>query len=226
SKGFQIESQEFYDEVCRLAYDHDFIVATHAIGDGGCRLVLDTYEKFLKGKNDRRWRIEHAQIVAPDDFDRFSLLSVIPSIQATHCTSDMEWVEERLGKERLKGACAYQTLLKQNGWLPNGTDFPVEDTDPLYTYFASVFRTNHNNEPAGGWHPEEGLTREQALRSMTIWPAKASFEENVKGSIEPGKFADFVVLDTDLMTASPGEVLNAKILNTWIAGEEVFKTSH
>lgn len=226
SRGFQIEPQEFYDELCSLAYEHDFIVATHAIGDGGCRLVLDTYEKFLKGKNERRWRIEHAQIVAPDDIKRFAAFSIIPSIQATHCTSDMGWVEERLGKRRLTGAYAYQTLLKQNGWLPNGTDFPVEDIDPLYTFFASVFRTNHNHVPEGGWHPEEGLTREQALRSITIWPAKASFEEDVKGSIEKGKYADFVVLDTDLMNASPEEVLNAKIESTWIAGEKVYDANY
>lgn len=222
TRGFQTNSRDFIDSICRLALNHDFIVATHAIGDGGNRLVLDIYEKYLKGRNDRRWRIEHAQIIAPEDFKRFASLSVIPSIQATHCTSDMGWVEERLGKERLKGAYAYQTLLQQNGWLPNGTDFPVEDINPLYTFHASVFRTGHNNEPNGGWYPKEALTREQALRSMTIWPAKASREEQVKGSIEPGKIADFVVLDIDLMTAQPEEIIGAKIRSTWIAGTKVF----
>jgi len=220
--GLQIEPQEFYDKICQLALENNFIVATHAIGDGGNRLVLDTYAKYLKGKNDRRWRIEHAQIINPDDFHKFADFSVVPSVQATHCTSDMYWAGERLGEERLEGAYAYQTLLQQNGWLPNGTDFPVENIEPLFTFYASVFRTDHKGWPEGGWHKNEGLSREQALRSMTIWGAKASFEENEKGSLEPGKYADFVILDTDLMTATPQEVLDLKVEGTWVNGEKVF----
>lgn len=220
--GLQIETQEYYDKICQLALDNNFIVATHAIGDSGNRLVLETYGKFLKGKNDRRWRIEHAQIINQEDFPKFAEFSIVPSIQATHCTSDMTWAENRVGKERIKGAYAYQTLLKQNGWLPNGTDFPVENIEPLFTFFSSVFRTDHFGTPEGGWHLYEGLTREQTLRSMTIWAAKAAFEENEKGSLEPGKFADFVILDTDLMVAAPQEVLKTQIESTWIAGERVF----
>ncbi len=223
NSGLQIETQEYFDRICQLAYDNNFVVATHAIGDSANRFVLNTYGKFLKGKNDRRWRIEHAQVVNPADFGKFAGFSVVPSIQATHCTSDMYWVGERLGEERLKGAYAYQTLLKQNGWLPNGTDFPVENIQPLLTFYASVFRTDHNGWPEGGWHIDEGLTREQTLRSMTIWAAKASFEENEKGTLEPGKYADFVILDIDLMTASPEDVLNAKIESTWVGGEKVFE---
>ncbi len=222
NRGLQIEPQEYYDTICQLAYDNNFIVATHAIGDGGNRLVLGTYGKYLKGKNDRRWRIEHAQVIHPDDFQKFADYSIIPSIQATHCTSDMNWAGDRLGKERLQGAYAYQNLLQQNGWLPNGTDFPVEYIHPLYTFYASVFRTDHNGIPEGGWQPEESLSREQALRSITCWAAKASFEEKEKGSIEPGKYADFVILDTDLITAKPDEVLKARVESTWIAGEKVF----
>ncbi len=222
NKGLKLQTQEDYDKICRLAYNNNYIVATHAIGDGGNRLVLDTYAKFLKGKNDRRWRIEHAQIVHPDDFQKFADFCVIPSIQTTHCTSDMYWVKDRLGEVRTKGAYAYQTLLKQNGWLPNGTDFPVENIEPMFTYYAAVFRTDHEGWPEGGWHIEEGLTRKQALRSMTLWSAKASFEENEKGSLEPGKYADFVIMDTDLMKATPQGVLNAKVESTWIAGEKVF----
>lgn len=220
--GLQIETQEYYNKICQLAYDNNFIVATHCIGDSANRLMLNTYAKFLHGKNDRRWRIEHSQIIHPDDFHKFAEYSVIPSIQATHCTSDMYWADERLGEQRLKGAYAYRTLLQQNGWLPNGTDFPVENIDPLFTFYASVFRTDHEGWPDGGWHKEEGLTREQTLRSMTIWGAKASFEENIKGSLEPGKYADFVFLDTDLMEASPQEVLNTNIESTWVNGEKVF----
>jgi predicted amidohydrolase YtcJ len=222
NRGLQIETQEYYDKICQLAFNNNYIMATHAIGDSANRLVLNTYGRFLKGKNDRRWRIEHAQIINPDDFAKFAEFSIVPSIQATHCTSDMSWAENRVGAERIKGAYAYQTLLTQNGWLPNGTDFPVENIEPLFTFFASVFRTDHEGKPEGGWQMENGLTREQALRSMTIWAAKASFEENEKGSLEPGKMADFIILDTDLLTASPQQVLHANIESTWIGGEKVF----
>jgi hypothetical protein len=223
NKGIQIEAQEYYDELCQLAYDSNFAVATHCIGDGANRLMLDTYGKFLKGENDRRWRIEHAQIIHPDDMEKFARYSIVPSVQATHATSDMYWAGDRLGEERLNnGAYAYQTLLNQLGWLPNGTDFPVEEIYSLFTFYASVFRADHTGRPEGGFLMEEALSREQTLRSITHWPAKASFEENEKGSIEPGKWADFVILDTDLMTASPQEVLDAKIESTWIAGEKVF----
>jgi hypothetical protein len=134
----------------------------------------------------------------------------------------MPWVEDRVGAERIKGAYSYQTLLRQLDWIPNGTDFPVENIQPLFTFFSSVFRTDQKGWPKRGWRMEEGLSREQALRSMTIWGAKASFGENEKGSLETGKWADFIILDTDLMTASPKEVLDAKILSTWSAGENVF----
>nr|WP_321487650.1 amidohydrolase [uncultured Draconibacterium sp.] len=223
NNGLQIETQDYYDMICQLAYDNNFVVATHAIGDGGNRLMLDTYGKFLKRKNDRRWRIEHAQIINPDDFKKFAEFSVVPSIQPTHCTSDMPWAEERLGTERIKGAYAYQTLLQQNGWLPAGTDFPVENIYPLYTFYSAVFRTDHEGWPEGGWHKDEGLTREQTLRAMTSWAAKSSFEEDEKGQLVPGMWADFVILDIDLMKAEPKEVLNTKILSTWSAGEKVFE---
>jgi predicted amidohydrolase YtcJ len=224
NKGIQIEAQEYYDYICQLAYDNNFAVATHCIGDGANRLMLDIYGKFLKGENDRRWRIEHAQIIHPDDIEKFARFSIVPSVQATHATSDMYWAGDRLGDARLSnGAYAYQTLLNQLGWLPNGTDFPVEEIYPLFSFYASVFRTDHSGWPEGGFLPEEALTREQALRSMTIWPAKASFEENEKGSLEPGKWADFVVLDTDLMTVSQQDVIDANIESTWIAGENVFE---
>ena len=222
NKGLQMADTGYFQNICKIAYNNNYIVATHCIGDEANRLMLNTYANVLKGKNDRRWRIEHAQIIHPNDFDLFGKFNIIPSIQATHCTSDMAWAEDRVGPERIKGAYSYQTLLKQNNWLPNGTDFPVESIEPLYTFFASVFRTDHNNLPEGGWRTEEGLTREQALRSMTIWAAQASFEENEKGSLEPGKYADFVVLDIDLMTANPQDILNAMVESSWIGGERVF----
>lgn len=221
--GLQIADQEYYDEVCKLAYDNNYAMATHAIGDAANRLMLDTYGKFLKEKNDRRWRIEHSQIIHPNDFEKFAKYSIVPSIQATHATSDMPWAADRVGDERIKGAYSYQTLLKQLGWLPNGTDFPVENIEPIFTFYSSVFRIDHKGEPKGGWRIDEGLTREQTLRSMTTWAAKSSFEENEKGSLTPGMWADFIILDTDLMKASPKEVLDTKILSTWSAGEKVFE---
>lgn len=222
NSGLQMAPQQFYDDICKLAYDNNFQVATHCIGDGANRMILNTYGKYLKGENDRRWRIEHAQIVHPHDFNLFGKYSVVPSIQATHATSDMDWATDRVGGERIKGAYAYQQLLQQLGWLPNGTDFPVEEIYPLYTFYSSVFRIHHDETPAGGFQMENALSREQTLRSMTLWGAKASFEENLKGSLEPGKWADFVVLDTDLMTATPHQILEAKIVATWVGGEKVF----
>lgn len=222
NSGLRMSPPGFYEEICSLAFENNYQVATHCIGDSANRMMLKTYGKFLKGENDRRWRIEHAQIVNPDDFGLFSKYSVIPSIQATHATSDMDWAYERVGDERIKGAYAYRTLLDQLGWLPNGTDFPVEEISPLFTFYSSVFRTHHDGTPEGGFQMENALNREQTLRSMTIWAAKASFEENQKGSLENGKWADFVVLDTDLMTASPQEILDSKIVSTWLAGEKVY----
>lgn len=222
NKGLQIASQDYYEQICDLAYKNNYIVATHCIGDSANRLMLNTYGKYLKGVNDRRWRIEHAQIIHPDDFNLFKTFSIVPSIQATHCTSDMPWAVERIGEERIMGAYAYKTLLNVLGWIPNGTDFPVERIDPLFTFYSSVFRTDHDGQPENGWRIEEGLTREEALLSMTGWAAKSSFEESEKGRIQADMWADFVILDTDLLTATPKEVLNTKILSTWSGGEKVY----
>lgn len=222
NRGLQLAPWSYFEQVCEKALVHGFAVATHCIGDSANRLMLDIYSKILKGPNDRRWRIEHAQVIHPGDFTTFAEYSIVPSIQSTHATSDMPWAQVRIGKDRITGAYAYRTLLNQLGWLPNGTDFPVEDINPLFTFFSSVFRTDHNGFPEGGWFPSEKLDRESTLRSMTIWAAKASFEENEKGSLEPGKWADFVILDTDLMKATPEEILKARVESTWIAGEKVF----
>lgn len=225
NNGLLMNDASYFDSVCRKAFEAGFQVATHCIGDEANRFTLNMYSKFLKGKNDRRWRIEHAQVIHPDDFQLFGKYSVIPSVQATHATSDMFWADERLGGERIKTAYAYQQLMAQNGWLPNGTDFPIEDINPLKTFFAAVYRKNSEGLPEGGFQMENALTRMQALRSMTIWAAKASFEEQEKGSIEPGKSADFIVLDTDLMNCMEGEILTAKVVKTIVDGEVVYKNS-
>jgi predicted amidohydrolase YtcJ len=185
-------------------------------------MVLDIYADYLQGHNDLRWRIEHSQIVHPDDFRKFADYSVIPSIQATHATSDMYWADERIGAERLKGAYAYKQLLEANGWLPNGTDFPVEHINPLYTFYASVARKDLEGYPDGGFQMENALSREEALKSMTIWAAKGNFEEIEKGSLEPGKFADFVVLDKDIMSVSEDVIPETTVLMTFLGGELVY----
>ena len=208
--GLILESNEFYRHVCQKAYNAGYQVCCHAIGDGGAHHILDIYSEYLKGGNDLRWRIEHSQVIDDADFQRFADLSVIPSIQSTHCTSDMDWAEERLG-DRIKNAYAYQRLLQQNGWLINGTDFPIEDISPIYTFYAAVARKHLDSTPAEGFQMENALSREQALRSITIWVAKGCFLETRKGSIEVGKDADFVILDRDLMTVSEDKIADAKV---------------
>ncbi len=221
NQGFILEDVSYYKAQCKAAYDNDFQVCTHCIGDSALRLMLDVYSDFIAQDDDHRWRIEHAQIVHPDDMARFGALHVIPSIQTTHCTSDMDWAVNRLG-ERIKTAYAYQELLNQNGWIINGTDFPIEDTNPLFTFYSAVFRTHHDGIPEGGFQMENALNREDALRSMTIWAAKGSFDELSRGSLEKGKFADFVIMDVDLMSADADEVLGTSVLSTWISGEKIY----
>jgi len=219
--GLVIEPIEFYHEMCKIALDNNYQINTHAIGDSANRLILDIYSKYLKGKNDKRWRIEHAQVIHPDDINKFGQYNIIPSVQSTHCTSDMYWADERLG-ERIKNAYIYKELLEQNEWIPNGTDFPVEKIDPRLTFYASVARKDLEGFPEDGFQIENALTREETLKSMTIWAAKAAFEEKEKGSIEEAKFADFIVLDDDIMEMNENEIPNVKILKTYISGKEVW----
>jgi predicted amidohydrolase YtcJ len=221
--GFLLNTPAHYDSVASLLFQKGFQMCTHAIGDSGNRTILNIYGKYLKGKNDLRWRIEHAQVVNEKDFSAFGNFSVVPSIQPTHATSDMYWASERLGEQRLKGAYAYKQLLDQNGWLPLGTDFPVEDISPFKTFYAAIARKDAKGWPAAGFQMENALTREQALKGMTIWAAYSNFEEREKGSLEKGKFADFVVLDRDLLQENPEKILEAQVLQTFLAGKLVFE---
>jgi len=220
--GFLLSPKDHYDSVAKLIYNHGWQMCTHAIGDSGNRMILTAYGKYLQQKNDRRWRVEHAQVVNENDFELFGKYSIVPSVQPTHATSDMYWAADRLGNERVKGAYAYQQLLKENGWIPLGTDFPVEDISPFKTFYAAVVRKDAKGFPASGFQMENALTREQALRGMTIWAAKANFEENEKGSLEVGKFADFVILDQDLMKAADADLLKTKVVSTFVGGEKVY----
>jgi predicted amidohydrolase YtcJ len=222
NRGLLVTPLEEIEAHARRAYAHNFAVATHCIGDAANRETLKIYAGILVGKNDRRWRIEHAQIIHPDDFHYFGDYSIIPSVQSTHATSDMYWAGERVGNERIKGAYAYKQLLEQIGWIPNGSDFPVEQINPLFGFYASVVRKDQSGYPGGGFQIENAISREEALRAMTIWAARAGFEEDLKGSIEAGKLADFVVTSKDLMTAPEAELFGIRVEATWSGGEIVY----
>jgi len=195
----------------------EFQMNTHAIGDSANHFVLKTYKKALEGSANRRWRIEHSQVVSPQDFNYFD--DIIPSVQPTHATSDMYWAGDRLGPERVKGAYAFKDLLKANGKVALGTDFPVEQVNPFLTFYAAVGRQDLEHFPDGGYQMENSLTREETLRGMTIWAAYANFEENEKGSIEVGKFADFIIIDKDIMSVDINEVPNTKVIQAFIDGK-------
>jgi hypothetical protein len=210
--------------VCQRAYQHGFQINTHAIGDSAVRMVLHTYAKFLKPDDDRRWRIEHAQVVNENDFEMFGKYHIIPSVQATHATSDMDWARHRIGYERVKNAYAYNRLLQQNGWLPNGTDFPIEGIQPLNTFYAAVARKNVYAEPYEGYMMENALSRIDALKSITCWAAKASFTEKERGSIKVGMMADFTILNADILKIAEAKLLNTKVLYTIVDGKIVYKS--
>ena len=224
NSGLLLSAPAHIQDVAERALKQGFQVNTHAIGDRGNRVVLDAYEAALK-KNptaDHRFRVEHAQILNYDDIPRFAQLGVIPSMQASHQTSDMYWIGKRLGPTRLLGAYAWRSLLNSGVVIPNGSDFPVEQVNPLISFHAAIARQDANDWPAGGWLPEQKMTREEALRSITLWPAYSAFQEKDMGSITPGKFADFVMLDQDIMRVPVELVLNTKVLSTWIGGKEVY----
>jgi len=197
----------------------EFQMNTHAIGDSANHTLLQTYKEVLKDTKDRRWRIEHAQIVSPEDFDFFK--NIIPSIQPTHATSDMYWAEDRVGSERIKGGYAYKDLLHQYGKVALGTDFPVEKVNPMLTFYAAVARKDLSNYPKDGFQMNNALSRVETLKGMTIWAAFSNFEESEKGSIETGKFADFIILDQNIMEVDINEVPNTKVLQTFVNGEKV-----
>lgn len=222
-KGFLLSDPEHFKTVAAKLVGTKFQMCTHAIGDSGNREILNIYAAVLKGKNDKRWRIEHAQVINAADFDLFGKNNIIPSVQPTHATSDMYWADKRLGPERVKGAYAYKKLLDENGWIPLGTDFPVEDISPFKTFYAAVVRQDSKGFPAGGFQVENALSRQETLKGMTIWAAKAAFEEKEKGSLEKGKAADFIVLDTDLMTCNAADILKAVVNQTYINGKNVYR---
>ena len=220
--GFLLANISHYDSLASVLAASKFQMCTHAIGDSANRQILNIYNKYLQKGNDRRWRIEHAQVVNPADFNLFGAAAIVPSVQPTHATSDMYWAAERLGNERMKGAYAYKQLMDQNGWIPLGTDFPVEDISPFKTFLASVGRVDAKGFPEGGFQYENALSREQTIRGMTIWAAKASFLEKEVGSLEAGKKADFIILAQDLMQVPVNKILDTKVVATFSGGKKVF----
>jgi len=194
---------------------------THAIGDDANRIVIKAYRDALFDYRDPRWRIEHAQVVSEDDFEFFNS-KIIPSVQPTHATSDMYWLNDRIGPERAKNAYAYKKLLEKSGIIAFGTDFPVEDISPIMTFYSAVARKDLSGYPEGGFQIENALGRTDAILAMTISGAYANFEEEEKGSIEIGKFADFIILDNDLIESDENRIPYTNIVATFLNGELVF----
>lgn len=220
--GFLLKNPDYFRYKISKVAKTEYQVCTHCIGDSAARLILDIYGENLEGFNDRRWRIEHAQIIQPSDFEKFRQFSIIPSVQPTHATSDMVWAVNRLGADRIKNSYAYKDLLDQNGIIALGTDFPIENINPIETFYAAVARKNSKNEPMHGFQKENALSRWEAIQGMTIWAAMANFEENDKGTLEPGKAADFIILSQDIMTVPEEQILNTFVTATFVNGELVF----
>lgn len=218
--GALIYSIDYLKKTASRIADSEFQMNTHAIGDSTNYIVLKTYKDALNGQKDRRWKIEHAQIMDEDDFQYFD--DIIPSVQPTHATSDMYWAEDRVGAKRIKSSYAFKKLLNTYGKIALGTDFPVEKVNPMLTFYAAVARKDTKGYPENGFQIENALTREETLKGMTIWAAYSNFEEHEKGSIEVGKFADFIILDKDIMTVPIEEVIKTKVLKTFVNGELVY----
>jgi predicted amidohydrolase YtcJ len=228
TRGLMTTPEPAVYDLARRALQRGFQVCTHAIGDRANRLVLDAYERALHdvpAARDPRLRIEHAQVLAPEDIPRFSKLGVIASMQPTHCTSDKAWAEARLGPQRAKGAYAWQAILKTGAHLPLSSDFPGETLNPFYGIYAAITRQDPQGNPPGGWYPEQRLTPAEALRGYTLEGAFAEFEERDKGSIEPGKLADFTVIDLDPTKVVPKDILNTVVLKTIVGGKVVYNSA-
>ena len=223
--GLILTSGERVRDVAARALRAGFQLNVHAIGDRGNRVVLDAFEAALREvpTADHRFRVEHAQILHHDDIPRFAQLDVIPSMQSTHQTSDMYWAPNRIGFSRSLGAYAWRSLLNTGVVIANGTDFPVEPVNPMFTFHSAVTRQDDNGWPVGGWFGDQRMTREEALKSMTLWPAYAAFQEDLLGTLSPGKLADFVVLDRDIMSVPPEQIRGTVVLATYIGGRPVFE---
>jgi hypothetical protein len=220
--GTLFNSLQYFEDKAQKLYSKGFQMNTHCIGDSANRIILNTYAKILGEHNDKRWRIEHAQIVDSNDFHYFKDFNIIPSVQPTHATSDMRWAMFRVGRTRLKYGYAYKMLYDLNGMAALGTDFPIENISPIETYYAAVARKDKSGKPEEGFQLENALSRREALYGITIWPAVANFEENEKGTLEIGKNADFVIINQDLEKIEQKNILKTRVIATFVAGEKVY----
>lgn len=224
NRGITIASEGFLDSTIREAYAGGYQVSIHAIGDRANHIALNAIEKVQSSfpAADRRPRIEHAQVIAPDDIPRFRTLGVLASMEPVHATSDMYWAEGRLGPARVKGAYAWRSLLASGARIVGGSDFPNDQMNPVYGFYAACTRSDRNGYPQEGWHREQKMSREEAARSFTQWAAYGAFEESSRGTIEPGKWADLTLLSEDIMTAAPDKILSARAEMTIVAGRIVY----
>lgn len=220
--GYLLHQINEMRDIANLAKTLGYQVNTHAIGDSANTVMLKLYAEIIQDQPDHRWKIEHAQVLQPQDFDYFETIGIIPSVQPTHCTSDMRWAEKRLGHKRIKYAYAYNDLLQKAGLIALGTDFPIENISVLETFYAAVSRKNKNGQPVEGFQIENALSREDALMGITYWAAYSNFENHERGSIEAGKNADFVILSKDIMKIDESQILNTFVLKTYLNGQLVF----
>jgi predicted amidohydrolase YtcJ len=221
-KGFLLHPVSHFEKYADLLSKRGFQMNSHCIGDSGVAVMMRIYGKHCDNSGNHRWRIEHAQVCSSEDLTKYSK-DIIPSVQPTHATSDMYWVNDRLGAARSKNAYAYKKMLDAGGVIALGTDFPVEDISPFKTFYAAVARKDSKGFPANGFQMENALSRKETMQGMTIWAAYSNFEEHEKGSLEQGKYADFVILDRDLMECALPDVLQTKVVATYINGEAVYE---
>lgn len=229
NRGLLFHTQEEMNQMLMKGASQGYQMNVHAIGDAGNRQVLDGFEyleKELGDQDNLRHRIEHAQVVALEDIPRFQELNLIASMQPTHATSDMNMAEDRVGSERIQGAYAWQEFLDQSTVIAAGSDFPVENVNPFYGLYSAVTRKDHGGMPPGGWYSEQSLSRIEALRAFTIDAAYAAHQEQLIGTLEPGKWADFIVIDRDFLNVPASEIWQTEVLETWIAGEKVYQKEY
>jgi len=227
NRGLTITSEDSLKHTCQQALENGFQVCTHAIGDRGNHIMLNVYEKILQSSAKEiassRWRIEHVQVLQPGDIPRFKATGILPSMQPTHATSDMDWAEARLGPVRIKSAYAWRSILNTGANIIGGSDFPVEFVDPLLGIYAAITRQDKSGNPSSGWYPEQRMSREEAVKCFTQWAAYGAFQENEKGTIEAGKLADLTVLSKDIMKIHSKEILDAKVEMTVVDGKITYQ---
>jgi len=224
--GLILISKEEFDELAELCYNYNFQLCTHAIGDRGNEFVLDTYQKYLKSKNNRRWRVEHAQMLTTSDIERLKNFSIVASMQPSHCTSDMKWLKNRIGEHRLHRISRWKTLLQNGIRIAGGSDCPIEEGNPLHEFYAAITRQDHLGFPEGGWQSQERLTRNESLNLFTTGAAFAEFSEFNRGIIDIGYDADLTILSNDITKVETNKILTTSVIATIVNGEIVYGYSN